>query len=115
MASLGSVQIHEMNKRAALLFPRFGYLQRIIIVYRFLIIIALHESDAFAATYIDCRIYDKEDIPIPTFLLVYLIALHYVNVKAKKLRSRLIPSSPLFSGWNCMPYTEPRPTMAVTG
>ncbi|MNK29554.1 hypothetical protein D3C87_479510 [compost metagenome] len=37
------------------------------------------------------------------------------SASSMKLRSSDMPISPLFSGWNCMPYTFPRPTIAVTG
>lgn len=36
------------------------------------------------------------------------------SARRRNRSSRRRPTSPLFSGWNCIPYKQPRPTIAVT-
>ncbi|MNJ62278.1 hypothetical protein D3C77_581150 [compost metagenome] len=59
MARLRAIQVDQMNKRAALRFPSFGNLNRVVVIYRLTSIIALNEADTFASPDIDRRVNDK--------------------------------------------------------
>src|SRR3954469_495732 len=93
-----AVEVDDVQEAGAGLDPGAGGLQRRVLVDGDLLEVALDQPDGLAVADVDRRVEDHA-------------AATWVCAQARtKFASRAMPSREDFSGWNCVPWTLPRPT-----
>src|SRR5207249_1134968 len=100
----GGVEVHQVQPRRALRLPPARDLGRVRAVDLLLLELALLEADHLASAHVDGGHHDHAEAsvrprPRPA-------------QNRTKFSTRRSPTSWLFSGWNCIPSTAPRPTTA---
>ena len=93
MRSLGSIQIDQMQPFDAAILVAPGHIERILVVCRFSVIIALCEADTTAVD----QVYGRNN----------------GNHSLKKFCKMCSPTDALFSGWNWVPKKLPRRMAAL--
>src|SRR5690606_19041879 len=84
--------------------PRHG--QRVVVIDRLAVVIALVKAHAAPAPQVDRRDHQHQATPDPARVSTPASR----STSAAKLASKRRPLGPLFSGWNCTAMTAPRPT-----
>ena len=95
LAGAGAVEVDDVQEARAGADPRAGGLERVVVVRRRVLEVALDQAHRLAVHDVDRRVEDHATA---------------TAASAAKLRSMRSPSREDFSGWNCAAITFPRST-----